>query len=242
MYAHNMETNKREPAFMSDLPPHYDSTEKAEPQGTFGHYAVTRSKEDILKDFTYSCKGTLREACHSAWIGARKVGKTGMKLGAIGGAIMGFTTAIVATIGFPPSLLAMGVSTAIGAAKGALVGGAIGFALGGLYHGIKTALYLTLKSPEQRLRSEAKSGKKELDKLEKRQFSGLEQLKGKDLKRLQYLKRHVPLWEGLVRELESLPTQENSQTPQEKKAPLSPGVMDTVHFSEPLGMPSFAYY
>lgn len=182
--------------------------------GKLGHYNVARSREDILKDFTYSRKGIWRETCHSAGIGSRKIGKTGMKLGAIIGAGMGFATAIVATIGFPPSLMAIGLSTAIGAAKGALIGGAVSFVLGGLYHGAKTALKLILTSPEQRLRKQAESGKKELDILEQRHGSGLKQLQGKDLQRLHYLQQHVPLWEGLVDELESLSADKANPTQQ----------------------------
>ena len=194
-----------------------------------GHYTVSRSKKEILKDFTYSRKEVLKEACHNAWIGARKVSKAGMKLGAIGGSAMGFATAIAASIHLPPSLLAIGVSTAIGAAKGALIGGAIAFALGGLYHGLKTALYLTLRSPEKRLRAEAKSGRKELDVLEKRHRSGHEQLQGKDLERLEYLQKHVTLWEGLVEELECQYTEESSTTLTDEKTPLLPDQMAGIH-------------
>ncbi|KEQ11552.1 hypothetical protein GZ77_23795 [Endozoicomonas montiporae] len=209
--------------------------------GKLGHHTVRRSREQILEGFTFSGKGVLKEACHSAWIGARKVGKTGMQLGAIGGAIMGLTTAIVATIGFPPSLLAMGVSTAIGAAKGGLIGGAIGFALGGIYNGIKTALYLTLKSPEKRLRCEAKSSRKELETLRKRHRSGLEQLKGKDLERLEYLENHVPFWEGLVVELEHLDAEKNSPRPKDEKASLSPPYMEATDVWKPHFIPSSQY-
>ena len=79
-------------------------------------------------------------------VGARKVSKKGLTAGAITGAVAGLITGVVAGIGFPPSILAISVSTAIGALTGAVIGGVVGGLGGAIYHGAKTALSLTLQS------------------------------------------------------------------------------------------------
>ena len=52
-----------------------------------------------------------------------------------------------------------------------------------------------------RLNRSARTGRKELDRLEKQHMAN--ELKGKKLNRLEYLREHVPLWEYAAHNLQS---------------------------------------
>lgn len=162
--------------------------------GKLGNWDVkTLTPESILNRFDHSAGSVLRETANDAWIGARKVGKFGAITGALGGAAFGLFGGLLMGITFPPSLLAIGITVAVGAAKGSALGGMGGTVLGGLYKGTKTALYLTLTSKRQRLNRQARKGRQELEKLEQRHTR--KQLSDRKLTRLEYLRINVPVWE-----------------------------------------------
>lgn len=157
--------------------------------------------ETVLGHFKRSKGEILRETVQNTWIGARKVGKAGAIIGGMVGGAFGIVGGLIAGISFPPSLLAIGITIAIGAVKGTVAGGIGGMMLGGLFKGGKTALYLTLTSAKMRLNRSARKGRKELDRVEKQYM--VDDLKGKKLQRLEFLREHVPLWEYAAHNLQS---------------------------------------
>ena len=177
-------------------------SEALEKMGKHKQWDVEKlTAETVLNHFKRSKGDILRETAQSARIGARKVGIAGAIAGAVGGGAFGIVGSLIAGIAFPPSLLAIGITVAIGAVKGTVVGGLGGMLLGGLLNGAKTALYLTLTSPKMRLNRSARNGRKELDRLEGRHMA--KELKGKKLKRLEFLREHVPLWEYAAHNLQT---------------------------------------
>ena len=184
------------------------AVENAE-KGRLGHRDVSSmTPEQILGEFRHTPGSALRQVGSDALIGARKVGKLGLKVGAAAGAISGVVTAITVGLSFPPSLIAMGITVAIGAAKGALIGGGLGFAMGGLFKGAKSALYLALTTPKQRLNRAARRGRNELDRMERQmmQDKAPENKKSRKVfeERLAYLRKHVPLWEYAAHNLKEV--------------------------------------
>ena len=178
--------------------------------------------EEILGEFRHTAGSAVRQVGSDALIGARKVGKLGLKVGAIGGAISGVVTALTVGLSFPPSLIAMGITVALGAAKGAAIGGVVGFALGGLYRGAKSALYLALTTPKQRMNRAARKGRSELDRMERQmvQDKAPENKKARRVfeERLAYLRKHVPLWEYAAHNLKDVDCSPKARKAQEKES------------------------
>lgn len=163
-------------------------------ESTFAGRSIDKmSHDEILSCFDYSngeaAKHVLLEGCR----GAKSFASKGWKIGAAAGAIAGIATNVVASINFPPSIIAITLSGIIGAAKGAAIGLAVGATAGFI---VKTAgaLYDVCRSPESRLRRAAKKGAKELKDLQKK-AGQRKPLTSYQMQRLDFLEKHVEFWD-----------------------------------------------
>ena len=176
------------------------------------HYVKTVPANKVLEHFTFSRKEGLQKLTCDVWKGAKNFASKGWKIGAVAGGTFALASNLAAGIGFPPSVLALAVTTAIGAVQGAIVGLATGALLGAAVHGAKSAMYLC-KSPEQRMEYAIKKSRKKLEKLALKETSR-RRLTNKELQDKASLLYHLPIWEGAANHFRQLAGSSRSNKPE----------------------------
>ena len=149
--------------------------------------------DQVLKHFEFTREEKRSRMLSEVVNGAKNFAKKSWKIGLVLGMEFGLASNIICGVLFPPSLMALALSTFGGMAVGAAIGTGVGAIAGVAVRGTLSALYLAAKSPEQRLAYAAKKGQKRLNQLYKKQEKG-NFLGNKEQQELRYLEWHVNHW------------------------------------------------